>query len=170
MSRHRQAPNMNKTKIDRDIDNRKLTITRRFNAPRHRVWQAYTDPAMPDQWWAPRPWKTKTHSMDFSVGGSWHYSMNGPEGEQHFARMDFLKIEPESRYVAYDVFADESGNTNPDMPKQTFTTSFIDEQETTTVVVVVDYESVEDLQKVIEMGMEQGVTMAQDQLEDLLAD
>ena len=67
-------------------------------------------------------------------------------------------------------FADESGNTNPEMSKQTFTTSFIDEQETTTVVVVVDYESVEDLQKVIEMGMEQGITMAQDQLEDLLAD
>tara|TARA_R110000782_G_scaffold52830_7_gene112826 strand:- start:1079 stop:1564 length:486 start_codon:yes stop_codon:yes gene_type:complete len=160
---------MNKTQIDRDIDNRKLTITRRFNAPRSRVWQAYTDPAMLDLWWAPKPWKTESHAMDFRVGGSWRYSMNGPEGERHYARMDFLEIEPESKYVALDVFADDAGNTDPNMPKQTFTTSFIDEDETTTVVVAVDYESVEDLQKVIEMGMEQGITMAQDQLEAMLA-
>ena len=161
---------MNKTSIERDLDSRKLTIRRRFNAPRSRVWRAYTDPDLLDLWWAPQPWKTETLRMDFRVGGSWHYSMNGPEGEQHFARMDFVEIEPEELFVAVDVFADSKGATNPDLPKQTFTTSFADEGATTQVVVVVDYESVEDLQKVIEMGMEQGVTMAQDQLEALLAE
>lgn len=160
---------MNKTSIERGLDNKTLTIRRRFDAPRSRVWQAYTDADLLDRWWAPKPWKAETVAMDFRVGGNWHYAMQGPEGEQHFGRMDFLEIDPENRYVAADVFADASGQANPDLPKQTFTTTFIDEGKTTRVIVVVDYESVEDLQKVIEMGMEQGVTMAQDQLEELLA-
>jgi uncharacterized protein YndB with AHSA1/START domain len=159
---------MNKTSIQRDLDNATLTITRRFDAVRSRVWRAYTEAGLLDQWWAPRPWKTETVTMDFRVGGHWHYAMNGPDGEQHFGRMDFLEIEPEGLYVAVDVFADASGAANPDLPTQTFTTSFIDEGATTQVIVVVDYESVEDLQRVIEMGIEQGVTMAQDQLEELL--
>lgn len=161
---------MNKTSIERDLDKATLTIRRRFDAPRSRVWQAYTDAALLDQWWAPKPWKTETLTMDFRVGGHWHYSMNGPDGEQHFGRMDFVEIEPETRYVAADVFADENGAANPELPTQTFTTSFIDEGATTRVIVVVDYDSVEDLQTVVEMGMEEGVTMAQDQLEALLAD
>ena len=159
---------MNKTRITRDLDNRKLTIERRFNAPRNAVWQAYTVPALLDRWWAPMPWKTETVTMDFRVGGHWLYAMNGPAGEQHFGRMDFVAIEPENRYVALDVFADATGATNPDLPQQTFTTSFVDEGATTQVIVVVDYESVADLQKVIEMGIEQGITMAQDQLEEML--
>lgn len=161
---------MNKTTIQRDLDNKKLTIERRFNAPRGRVWRAYTEVELLDQWWAPKPWKTETVTMDFRVGGLWHYAMNGPDGEQHFGRMDFLEIEPESKYVAADVFCDASGTANPDLPRQTFTTTFDDEGDTTRVIVIVDYESVEDLQKVIQMGMEQGVTMAQDQLEELLAE
>lgn len=160
---------MNKTNIHRDLENATLTIERRFNAPRSRVWQAYTDAALLDRWWAPNPWKAATVVMDFRVGGYWHYAMNGPAGEQHFGRMDFLEIEPESRYVAADVFADAEGNADPQLPKQTFDTTFLDEGAATRVVVVVDYESVEDLQKVIDMGIEQGVTMAQDQLEEILS-
>lgn len=159
---------MNKTNIQRDLENKKLTIERRFNAPLGRVWQAYTEPGILDQWWAPEPWKTETVEMDFRVGGYWHYAMNGPDGEQHFGRMDFSEITPRRHYVALDVFADASGDALPDMPKQTFVTSFIDEGKSTKVIVVVDYESVEDLQKVIEMGMEEGLSMAQDQLEELL--
>ncbi len=160
---------MNKTSIQRDLENKTLTIERRFNAPLDRVWRAYTDPRILDQWWAPKPWQTETIGMDFRAGGYWHYAMNGPEGEQHFGRMDFSEIKARRHYVALDVFADASGDAVPDMPKQTFVTSFIDEGKKTKVIVVVDYESVEDMQKVIEMGMEEGLTMAQDQLEELLA-
>jgi uncharacterized protein YndB with AHSA1/START domain len=77
-------------------------------------------------------------------------------------------IEPEDRYVAKDVFADATGKAIADMPQQTFVTTFTDEGSTTEVVVVVEYDSVEDLQKVVEMGMEEGITMGQDQLEELL--
>jgi uncharacterized protein YndB with AHSA1/START domain len=158
----------NQTRIHRDLDQRTLTIERRFNAPRSRVWRAYTEPKLLDQWWAPNPWKSETKRMDFRVGGHWLYAMKGPEGEVHYGRMDFSAIEPEDRYVAKDVFADATGKAIADMPQQTFVTTFTDEGSTTEVVVVVEYDSVEDLQKVVEMGMEEGITMGQDQLEELL--
>jgi len=160
---------MNKTLIHRNLDNATLRIERVFDAPRSRVWQAYTDPALLDLWWAPKPWKTETVSMDFRVGGCWFYSMNGPEGERHFCRSDFLEIDPQRRYLADDVFTDAAGATNTGLPQQRFDTTFSDEGDSTRVVVVVHYASVEDLQTVVEMGIEQGVTMAQDQLAALLS-
>ncbi len=104
-------------------------MERRFNAPRNQVWQAYTDAELLDQWWAPT-WKAETITMDFRIGGCWHYAMIGPQDERHFGRMDYLEIDPESGYVAVDVFADVCGAANPDMPKQIL---FIGESDTTRV-------------------------------------
>ena len=160
---------VNETRIRKDLAQRKLTIERCFHAPLWRVWQAYTDPGLLGRWWAPKPWRTRTLHMDFQIGGYWHYAMNGPDGEQHFGRMDFSAIEQLRRYEAIDVFADASGAAVPGMPRQTFLTSFAEEGDDTRVTVTVDYETVEDLEKVLEMGMEQGVTMTHDQLEMLLS-
>lgn len=121
-----------------------------------------------DQWWAPLPWKTATLHMDFCVGGYWHYSMNGPEGERHFGRMDYLEIEPEQHYKASDVFADEHGVANQSLPRQDMTLTLLADGETTKVVTVVQYASLADMNRIIEMGMREGTSMAQDQLEALL--
>lgn len=161
---------MNKTVITRDTDNLMMTVERRFEAPRDLVWRAYTDPEWLDRWWAPRPWRAETLHMDFAVGGHWRYAMCGPDGERHHARMDFLEIVPRDFFRCVDVFADESGNAIPDMPTQTFKTTFTGSGDATEVTVIVNYEKAEDLQKVIEMGIEQGITMAQDQLEEMLRD
>jgi uncharacterized protein YndB with AHSA1/START domain len=72
---------MNETIITKCEQKTKLTIERIFDAPRSRVWQAFTDAELLDRWWAPEPWTTETVSMDFRIGGRWHYSMNGPNGE-----------------------------------------------------------------------------------------
>lgn len=160
---------MGKTTFTRDDANARLTIERTFGASRERVWNALTDPALLEQWWAPRPWKTETVTMDFSVGGRWFYAMVGPEGERHFCRMDYVAIEPGRRYKAEDAFTDESGTPIESLPRQTFeTTLHEDGPGRTRVVTVVDYASLEDLEKILEMGMQEGLTMAQDQLEALL--
>ena len=101
---------MSKTTFTRDEANARLAIERVFPAPQGRVWQAMTDPGLLDQWWAPKPWWTKTVHMDFRVGGYWLYSMNGPNGEQHFGRMDYLEIEPEHRFKSDDAFTATSTN------------------------------------------------------------
>lgn len=160
---------MGKTVVTRDDENATLTIERTFDAAQSRIWKSMTDAVILDQWWAPAPWKTETVHMDFTVGGYWHYAMKGPDGEKHFGRMDFLEIEPGRRYMAADVFADESGETDASLPRQTFETTLSEEAGWTRVVIVVTYASLEDLEKVLAMGMQEGLTMAQDQLEALLA-
>jgi uncharacterized protein YndB with AHSA1/START domain len=158
-----------KTRISKDLDQRTLTVERVFDAPLDRVWRAYTDPELLEQWWAPLPWKTETLRMQFAVGGDWFYAMNGPDGERQCCRMDFLDIQPGKSFTSDDFFTDANGEINLEMPKQKFTTTFTAEANATRVIVVADYERVEDLETVIEMGIEQGITLAQDQLAALLA-
>lgn len=159
---------MNKTSITRDHANFTLTIRRRFDAPRHLVWRAHTEPEVLDRWWAPKPYRAETVTMEFRAGGHWHYAMTSPEGDRHYGRMDYAEIEPEERIVGADVFADKFGHPSPQMPRQVITMNFIDEGNSTEFVEVVAYDGAEDLQKVIEMGIEDGLTAAQNQLEELL--
>lgn len=106
--------------------------------------------------------------MDFQVGGYWLYAMSGPAGERHHGRMDYLEIEPEDHYYASDVFCDEQGKANESLPRQTFDTRFSGTGDETTVIVVVQYASLEDMETVIAMGMQEGIAMAQNQLAALL--
>jgi uncharacterized protein YndB with AHSA1/START domain len=160
---------MSKTTFERDEQRARLTIERVFDASSDRVWQALTDPALLDQWWAPKPWLTRTVHMDFRVGGYWLYSMNGPEGEQHFGRMDYLEIEPGVRYKASDAFTDAEGKANESLPRQDMTLTLIASGSKTRVVTVVQYASIDDMNTILEMGMAEGITLAHDQLETLLA-
>lgn len=68
------------TTIAKDAANKKLIVVREFDAPLAEVWKAWTDSSILDQWWAPKPWKAKTKTMDFREGGTWLYSMVGPDG------------------------------------------------------------------------------------------
>ena len=58
----------NQTKIAKDLPNKRITVTRNFEAPLEQVWKALTEKDLLDQWWAPKPWKAKTKSMDFREG------------------------------------------------------------------------------------------------------
>jgi uncharacterized protein YndB with AHSA1/START domain len=159
---------MGTTIFKKDERNATLTIERVFPASQARVWRALTDAAILDRFWAPHPWKTETLHMDFRVGGYWHYAMNGPQGEQHFGRMDYLEIEPEDGFLASDVFCDADGNADPSLPRQEMEFRFTPAGDGTRVVTVVQYASLEDLNRILAMGMQEGLTMAQDQLEALL--
>jgi uncharacterized protein YndB with AHSA1/START domain len=160
---------MEKTKFSRDEKNATLTIERLFPAEPKRVWEALTKPSLLDQWWAPKPWKTETVRMDFRVGGQWLYAMNGPAGEKHFGMMEYIAIEPTRRYEAADVFCDAAGKPNESLPRQLFTNTLTAEGKQTRIVTVVKYSSLEDMKRILEMGMQEGLTMAYDQLDALLA-
>ncbi len=62
-----------KTTFTKDVANNKMFITREFAGTVEDVWKAWTDPKLLDQWWAPKPWKAETKSMDFREGGRWVY-------------------------------------------------------------------------------------------------
>lgn len=151
-----------------DIPGRSIRITREFAANRRMVWDCHTKAELLDRWFAPAPLTTRTSHMDFREGGYWHYAMITPDGTEHWNRVDFKTIEPIERYTTADAFADETGTPNPDMPSAEWDVRFEDAGAHTIVRIVVTYPSEADLQKVIEMGMEQGMAATLQKLDALL--
>jgi len=153
-------------KVDRKSN--QIDVVREFAAPVSSVWAAWTQEELLDQWWAPKPWKTETSSMDFRNGGTWLYSMVGPEGERHYSRADYQSISPEESFSAIDAFCDEQGNITKEFPGSKWTVKFSGSGDTTTVKIRIRHESLEDLEKIIAMGFKEGFTMALENLDELL--
>ncbi len=150
-------------------ENNTVNVKREFGAELSLVWDAWTKPEILDQWWAPKPWKAVTKSMDFREGGMWLYYMQGPEGERHWCKNDYKKIDLQKSFSGLDAFCDENGTINTDMPRTLWTNTFTSNEETTTVTIVAQYESLEDLEKIIAMGFKEGFTMAMENLDEYFA-
>src|SRR5689334_17156436 len=109
-----------------EASDREIVITRLFDAPRERVFEALTRPELLARWWGPRGFTTVTHDHDFRVGGQWRHTMVGPDGTEYPNRSVFEEIVPAERIVyshhggrdgvkaqfrATWTFADEGGKT-----------------------------------------------------------
>ncbi len=145
-----------------------LTIKREFDADRQLVWDCYTKSEILDQWFAPRPLTIKTKEMDFKDGGHWLYVMVDPGGAEYWGRMDYLSVFPIERYTALDGFCDSTGVVNPQMPRANWQVTFHDRDERSIVQTVVTYNSLTDLEAVIQMGLKDGLTSTLERLDDLL--
>lgn len=150
-----------------DSDSATVRVQRQFNAPSQLVWKAWTTAELLDQWWAPRPYQTKSKEMDFRSGGFWLYAMTGPEGDTHWCRADYSNVTPETAYVAVDAFCDESGdNINRDFGRSTWNVSFDSNGDQTMVNIVITYDSAEQMLKFIELGFKEGFTIALTNLDE----
>ncbi|WP_234572424.1 SRPBCC family protein [Rhodohalobacter sp. 614A] len=141
-----------------------ITVKREFDAPQSDVWAAWTDPELLDQWWAPKPWKSVTKSMDFSEGGRRLYAMVGPNGEEHWAFSDYTSINPKDNFSYSDGFCDSNGNRTESLPDSDWIVNFSESDGITTVYVEIKHKSLEDLEKIIEMGFKEGFSACLDQL------
>lgn len=156
------------TQINTDFENFTFQAKREFDAPVSLVWRAYTEKELLDQWWAPKPWKAETKTMDFYPEGKWVYEMVGPDGERHGAIQVFKEIVFEKYFSGIDAFTDDQGNINESMPVATWKNSFLPTDNGTLVIVDAIYPNKEALEFVIKMGMDKGVSMAHDNLTELI--
>jgi uncharacterized protein YndB with AHSA1/START domain len=160
--------NIEETVITKDLGNKRLHITRTFKAARPLVWSAWTEAELLDQWWAPRPFQTKTKSMDFREGGLWLYYMLSPEGDKHWCRLDYHRIVLQDYFTASDAFCDEHGIINKEHPGSHWKNVFIEENRKTKVMIEISFDSEKDLEQIIQMGFSEGFTMAHRNLDELL--
>ncbi len=144
-----------------------VNITREFAAELSLVWDAFTKAELMDQWVAPKPWTAKTKYMDFKVGGRRFYAMVSPEGQERWSIQEYTSITPKTNYKMYNAFADTEGN--PELPGSEWEYNFSEQNGITKVSIAIYNESLARLEKMIEMGFEQGFKMSIDNLDKLLA-
>lgn len=161
--------NKNKTHIVKDFKEKSILVSREFKTTLKNIWKAFTDSKILDQWWGPSPWRAETKSLDFTVGGFWLYAMVGPEDEKHWGRMNYSAIDLQKSFHIEDVFCDESGKVNPALPSSKGQISFTETKNGIRVDFKMIYPTEDDLQKLIEMGFEQGITIGMDQLDSLIS-
>lgn len=160
---------MNNLQFDFTVDKstKSVFISRTFHAELSLVWDAFTKQEILDQWWAPKPWKSETKSMDFKVGGRRFYAMVSPEGDKkNWQIQDYTAISPKTNFKFFSVFADQ--DENPYLPGSDWDLSFSEENGITKVSITIYNDSLERLEKMIEMGFKEGFTMTLNELETLL--
>lgn len=150
-------------------ENNTITVKKAFDAELPLVWRAYSDPEILDKWWAPKPWKARTKSMDFRTGGHWLYAMVGPNGEEHWAIANYLYVEDQKSFTADDAFTDSDGNINEDMPKSKWDTDFKAVEDHTEVTFHITYPDLGALEATIAMGFKEGLAMAAQGLDEYFA-
>jgi uncharacterized protein YndB with AHSA1/START domain len=157
------------TNFEVDKESKKINVKRAFAAPVDKVWAAWTQKELLDQWWAPKPWKARTKTMEFTEGGHWLYAMVGPEGEEHWARVDYVSIQPLNSFSAKDAFCDENGIINDSFPGSNWHNEFEGEGDQTVVSMEITFKELQDLETTLEMGFKEGFEMGLGNLEELLA-
>jgi len=159
---------MNHLLFDFTVDKTSKTgfITREFAADLSLVWDAFTKAELLDLWWAPKPWASKTKYMDFKVGGKRFYAMVSPEGAEHWSLQEYTSIEPKTNFKLINAFADK--DETPDLPGSDWNHTFSERDGITTVSIIIYNESLERMERQIEMGFQGGFTMTLNYLETLL--
>ena len=143
-----------------------VLIKREFAADLSLVWDAFTKSELLDQWLPPKPMTAKTKYQDFKVGGKRFYAMISPEGQERWAIQEYTSITPKTNFKMYNAFADK--DENPELPGSEWDHTFSEQNGTTKVSVVIYNESLERMEKQIEMGFKEGFTMTLNYLDELL--
>lgn len=144
-----------------------VSITKEFDAVRDLVWDAYTKPELLDQWWAPKPFTSRTTAMDFKVGGRRFYAMVSPEGVERWVLQKYTSIIPKTNFKLFNAFAD--ADENLELPGSDWDLSFTEQDGKTTVHASIYNESLERLERMIAFGFVEGTEMQLKNLEELLA-
>ena len=150
-----------------DKEAKTVSITKEFAFGLDLVWDAYTKPELLDQWWAPKPWMSRTKVLDFKVGGRRFYAMVSPEGDERWAVQKYTSITPKTNFKLFNAFADK--NENLELPGSDWDFNFSEQDGTTKVSISIYNESLERLERMIKLGFVEGAKAQLKNLEELLA-
>ena len=150
-----------------DKEAKTVYITKEFDAELALVWDAYTKAELLDQWWAPKPMTSRTKVLDFEVGGRRFYAMVTPEGVERWVLQKYTSITPKTNFKLFNAFAD--ADENPQLPGSDWDLNFSEQDGKTKVSISIYNESLERLERMIELGFVEGTKMQLKNLEELLA-
>jgi uncharacterized protein YndB with AHSA1/START domain len=147
-----------------------FTLIAEFNAGVERVWQIWEDPRQLERWWGPPTWPATFEQFDFEPGGKAGYYMTGPDGEKAGGFWRFTAIQAPNRLEFDDGFADDDGAPVEAMGTTHATVTLEEIGDRTRMTVLSSFESEEQMNKMVEMGMEVGMREAVGQIDAIIAE
>lgn len=156
-----------KTQVTKE--NKKLILTREFDAPPELIFEVWSDCKHLRHWWGPKEWPMKECDMDFREGGEWHYCLRGPNKEDvSWGLAKYKTINKPNSILYMDYFSDEDRNINPDMPGMEISVEFKDHNGKTLQVNTTTFSSNEERDKIHDMGVAQGMESSSLRLDEYL--
>ncbi|GAA2545079.1 uncharacterized protein YndB with AHSA1/START domain [Neomicrococcus aestuarii] len=158
------------TSVEKDLNTLSMTIVADFASPLQRLWDAYADPRQISKFWGPVEWPATFVRHDMATGGRSHYYMTGPNGERSDGYWEFTAVNAPHSFEVNDGFANEDGTPNDMMPSMKMKFEFEETANGSRMTNTATFGSVEQLQQLIEMGMEEGTRSAMSQIDAVLED
>ncbi len=156
--------------VDKDAEALTLTFVAEFDAPVERVWRLWKDPRQLERWWGPPSWPATFERHDFVVGGRSAYFMTGPNGEKAHGWWRITAIDEPGRLEFVDGFADDAGEPVTTIDPMQIVVTLESVGDRTRMTVLSAFTRAEHLERVVEMGMEEGMRLAMGQIDAILAE
>ena len=158
------------TSVDKDPETLTLVVVADFPVPLRRLWDAYADPRQLEKFWGPPTWPATFTRHDLTPGGMSNFTMTGPDGDRSSGYWEFIAVEEGRSFEVLDGFAHDDGSPNTDMPTMRMVFTFTETEAGSRLQTTTYFNSLEELEQLVEMGMEEGTMAAMGQIDDVLAD
>jgi uncharacterized protein YndB with AHSA1/START domain len=156
--------------VEKDTDALTLTYVAEFAAGIDRVWQVWEDPRQLERWWGPPTWPATFTRHELAAGSRSAYFMTGPDGTKARGWWLVTAVDAPNRLEFDDGFADENGEPDDSIEPVRATITLESAAGTTRMTSLTRFVSLDQLEKMVEMGMEEGMTLAMGQIDSLLRD
>jgi len=153
----------------RDTEARTLTITAELSGAPEHVWQLWADPRQLERWWGPPTWPATFTQHDVVVGGSSQYYMTGPEGERARGWWRVTSLDEPRSLSFEDGFSRDDGTPDPEMPTISVHVGLQETPTGTRMTITNSFASADEMEKLLTMGMDEGMAAAVGQIDELLA-
>lgn len=147
-----------------------LTLIADYPVSVERLWDAWADPRQLEKFWGPETWPATFTRHDLAAGGRSEYYMTGPDGSRAAGWWRYEAVEPGRLIKVVDGFANPDGTENHEMPTMRMAITFEATATGSRFTNVTHFPSVEAMEKLVAMGMMEGMRSAVGQLDAVLAD
>ena len=162
---------MSVTDVVKDVSSCSMTVTAEFEAPVERVWQLWADPRQLERWWGPPTYPATFFKHDLTPGGLVTYCMTGPDGDQPKGLWRVVEVDAPRRLLIEDAFADDSWTAMDGMPVTVMQVELVERTPGgTRASIRSTFPSVQAMEQLLEMGMDEGLRLAMGQMDDILRD
>jgi uncharacterized protein YndB with AHSA1/START domain len=159
---------MSITSLDTDLENLTLTLIADFDASIDRVWELWSNPRKLERWWGPPGYPATFEKHDLVPGGEATYFMTGPDGDKSRGMWRVTAIDPPASLEFTDAFADEDWTPIADMPTHEVTVRLTETDGGTRMEMRSTFDSREELDELVSLGMVEGLREAVGQMDGLL--